>query len=340
MQMTPKERLLCRLEGKPVDKIPNMNITMQFAAQYIGVKYGDFCRDYRVLVEAQKKAAEDFGIDMMSTLSDPYRETFDFGAKVRYQEDYLPAVTEPLIADIEDFDKIHLWDPMQSERMLDRIRAVELFKAQCGDAYPILGWVEGPWAEFTDLADSSEAMMMLFDEPDEVCRAMDVLTQQAIRCALAQVDAGADFIGMGDAAASLISADNYRDYVLPREKKIIEAVHAAGARVKLHICGNINHIVADMVQSGADIVDIDYMVDMKKAIDAAQDRCAICGQINPTDVILQGSVEENRKWTRICVENGNARSIVASGCEIPRMTPPENVMAIHEELLRIAQEEI
>lgn len=52
-----------------------------------------------------------------------------------------------------------------------------------------------------------------------------------------RVEAGADIIGIGDAVASLISADMYERLVMPHEKQIIEAVHGLGARVKLHICG-------------------------------------------------------------------------------------------------------
>ena len=337
MVMTPKERLLARIAGQPVDRIPNLNIVMLFAAQYAGHPYGKFCRDYETLVDGQLKTAEAFGIDILSTMSDSYRETWDFGAKVRYQEDDLPLVEEPLFLDAAQAkEKLRLWDPMTSTRMLDRIRAIRRFKELRGDTYAVLGWVEGPWAEYTDLSDLSESMMQLIDEPELVEEGLDLVTEQAIRCALAQVEAGADMIGMGDAAASLISAGMYRDYILPREKKIIEAVHQAGGLVKLHICGDINHIISDMVDSGADIVDIDYMVDLDRAIALSEGKCAICGQINPTAVILQGTPEENRKQVRYCVEHGNSRSIISSGCEIPRMSPLENVSAIADELCRIS----
>ena len=336
--MTPKERLLARIAGQPVDRIPNLNIVMLFAAQHTGYRYGDFCRNYQVLVDAQLKTAEDFGIDILSTMSDPYRESWDYGACVSFQPDDLPKMNEIYIHDTEEIPaKLKLWDPMQSVRMLDRIHAIEAFKQLRGDTYPILGWVEGPWAEFTDLADISEAMIMLIDEPEEVCSALDLLTQQAIRCAVAQVNAGADIIGMGDAAASLISADMYRTYILPREKQIIDAVHQAGGMVNLHICRDINHIIADMVDSGADIVDIDYMVDMERAVALSQGKCAICSQINPTATILQETEEDVREAVRRCVAAGNNKTIISSGCEIPRMSPEANVTAIAQELKLLGQ---
>lgn len=326
--MTPKERLFARLAGQTVDKVPNLTIVMQFAARYAGIPYGAFCSDYRALVAAQTKTAKDFGLDILSTMSDPYRECFDFGAKVHYREDDLPVCEAPLLLEAGDYRKLSSWDPMQSVRMLDRIRAIELFRQNDGEQYPILGWVEGAWAEFCDLTTVSEGMMMLFDEPETVAEALSVITEQEIRCAKAQLAVGADIIGIGDAVASLISLQQYRDTVMPFEKRMIDAIHAAGGKVKLHICGNITHLLPDMVNLGADIVDIDYMVDYDHAMQLARGKCSICGHINPAAVILQGSVADVEEATRFCLAHGTPTSLVSSGCEVPKMTPVENMAAI------------
>lgn len=334
--MTPKERLFARLAGGKVDRVPNLSIVMLFAAQYAGIPYGRFASNYRSLVEAQTRTAVDFGLDILSTMSDPFRETADFGARVTFPEDDLPRCETLLLDEAGDWKELKPFDPLASGRILDRIRAVELFKRQMGEEYPILGWVEGPWAEFNDLASVGEGMMMLYDEPEEVAAALDFLAEQATRCALAQVEAGADIIGMGDAVASLVNAEMYRGLFMPAEKKVIDAVHSRGAKVKLHICGNINHLLPDMVATGADIIDIDYMVDYEKAIQLAVGKCSICGHINPAQVILQGTPEDVAQWTTYCVEKGDCSSIVSSGCEVPKLTPPENLRAIDRTLRRIA----
>ena len=284
--MTPKQRLFLRMEGKPVDKIPNLNIVMLFAAEYAGIKYGQFCSDYRKLVEAQMRTAEDFQIDILSTMSDPYRETADYGAKIRFCDDDLPICDEIFLKSIKDFEQIRLWNPINSVRMLDRINAIRLFKEKSGNEYPILGWIEGAWAEFNDLTSMDEGMLMLFDEPDAVVQAMEKLTQQGIRCAIAQLDAGADIIGIGDAAASLVSPTTYRQYILPFEKKMVDAIHDCGGKTKLHICGNITHILPDIFTVGSDVVDIDYMVDIREAVTLSNGRCSVCGNLNPVDLIM------------------------------------------------------
>ena len=334
--MNPKERLFARMAGVPVDKIPNLNIVMLFAAQHAGIPYGKFTSDYHFLVEAQLKTAVDFGIDILSTMSDPFRETCDFGAPVRFVEDDLPVCEKSVLLDISDWQKLRKWDPMTSVRTLDRIRAVEMFKREMGEEYAILGWVEGAFAQLCDLATVGDGMMMVMDEPEEASKALRFIADQEIMCAKAQIAAGADIIGIGDAVASLISVDMYRELIMPTEKHIIDAVHQAGAKVKLHICGDITRLLPDMLSLGADIVDIDYMVDYAKTVALSGERSAVCGNLNPAGTLLQGSPDLVREQTMACVAQGDSRSIISSGCEVPRFTPPENVMAVHNTLKEVA----
>lgn len=327
--MNSKERVLARLEGKAVDKIPNLNITMLFAARHGKVPYGIFCSDYRELAKAQLQTARDFKIDILSTMSDPFRETYDYGANVIYQEDDLPVCKGRLLHGPEDLGKLKRWDPLKSVRMLDRIRAVALLKEMAGEEYPILGWAEGALAEFSDLANISEALAMLYEEPEFVEECLEIITEQAIDCSLAQIEAGADIIGIGDACASLIGRELYREFALPYEKRIVDAVHKAGAKVKLHICGNITHLLPDLMEVGMDILDLDYMVDLQKAAKVSEGVCSLCGNVNPM-VILQGPKEKIEEEAKNFLMQTNANSFLSSGCEVPKMTPGEHLMIMDE----------
>ena len=98
--MTPFERIYNRLEGKPVDRAPNLNILMMFAARYINISYDKYCSDYRYLVQANLVCNEKFGIDMLNTMSDPFRETADFGTEIEFPYNSLPVCREHLIKEL------------------------------------------------------------------------------------------------------------------------------------------------------------------------------------------------------------------------------------------------
>ena len=99
--MNSHERILAHLAGQPVDRLPLMPITMQFACDLIGAKYNDYETDYRVLVEGQMCVAEGFEFDYVNTMSDPAREAADCGAVVEYFDNQPVAIVEEqaLLAD-------------------------------------------------------------------------------------------------------------------------------------------------------------------------------------------------------------------------------------------------
>ncbi|NLF03165.1 MAG: uroporphyrinogen decarboxylase, partial [Anaerolineales bacterium] len=144
--------------------------------------------------------------------------------------------------------------------------------------------------------------------------------------ARAQVAAGADIIGLGDAIASQISPGMYRTFALPYEQRVFDAVHQAGALARLHICGNTSRILADMVASGADIIDIDWMVDFHQAAKAFGDGPAPCGNFDPVAIMLQGTPAQVQAAVRACLQMGGPRCFSAAGCEIPDHTPRENLL--------------
>ncbi len=333
--MTPYERFFAMLEGREVDRLPNMNILMFFAAKYINKPFGDFCTDYRVLVEGNIRCAEKFEIDFLSTLSDPVRETADFGTELVISSDDLPHPKQVLLPEIEDVEKLQLFDPYQSVRILDRIKAIELYKKEMGNQYPILGWIEGPLAESSDLRGINNSLMDIVDEDNEELfnLLMEKCTQQAILCAKAQIEAGAHVIGMGDAAASLISRDLYREKVFPYEKRIVDAVHEAGAKLKLHICGDTNRILEEIADLNVDIMDIDWMVDMKRAVEIFEGtRTVVNGNVDPVAIMLNGSVEDVKNAVRKCIVDSKGKAFISAGCEIPKYTPYENLVAFTETL--------
>jgi MtaA/CmuA family methyltransferase len=214
--------------------------------------------------------------------------------------------------------------------MFDRVQAVRLYKQLHGDAYSILGWVEGPAAEAADLRDVSNFMMDLMDDEGYACAVMDRCVEVAIRFAQAQVDGGADTIGIGDAVASQVSPQLYEKFIQPREKQLVSAIQQMGALVRLHICGNITHLLPGIADLHVDILDVDHMVAMSTVRNTVGNRVALAGNIDPVNGILRGtpgSICDQIKATYQAVGNPY---LVNAGCEIPSGTPTENLKSLCE----------
>ena len=334
--MNSYERIMNRFAGKPVDRVPNFSLVMAFAAKQLGVSFGQYCTDYRLLADGAFLCHEKFGFDIVCAISDPMREAEGLGAKVVIPENSVPYSPIKRIQDLKDIDTLKAVDPASSRRMNDRLEAVRLMKQRAGNDIPVVGWVEGALAESCDLMDMQEVFINLLDEPEAIEQMMDVCLEQSIWFAREQVKAGADIIAIGDAASSLIGHNLYKTYALPYQQKMIRAIQDMGVKVKLHICGNLSHVLDLVAQTGADMIDLDYMVDMERAAEIFPKDCCICGNFNPVTVLYQGTPELVKSEVARCKHlQGNDRNCVAPGCEVPRDTPLENMFAFREAMEEI-----
>lgn len=325
--MNSTERLARRLRGEPVDRPPNLDILMNLAAHHIGATMKPYYLDHRVLVAANLAVQPEFSLDVVQAISDPYREAHDLGSEIEFPDDGMPMLARPAILDYPDLKNLRFVAPEDGRRMSDRLEAVRLFRDRVGGEVPIMGWVEGALAEAADVRGINELMVDLVIEPAWVEELLERCCQVEIAFARAQVAAGADIIGLGDAVASLVNPEHYEKYALPYEKRIFDAVHAMGALARLHICGRTAHITHAMVRSGADIIDVDWMVDLERAATTIADRAAVCGNFDPVTVMLQGTPEDAHRATLACARMGGPRWISAGGCEIPDGTPSANLYA-------------
>jgi MtaA/CmuA family methyltransferase len=326
-EMTSKERMVAVLEGLPVDRVPVTPIFMAWAAHYIDRCYRDYYLDGDVLVESQLTMARDFHVDQVSAISDPWREASGYGMEFDYPEEGVGKPKELLLKAPEDIARLELIAIDQAERMQQRVESVGKMTAAVGTTHSVLGWVEGPMAEYVDLRGMESAMVDLMDRPELFHQAAKIIIENAINFARAQVEAGADMIGVGDAAASLVGPQLYAELVLPWQQKLFAAIHEAGATVKLHICGNINKIIADMAQSGADVIDADWMVPLEEARKAVGDEIVLCGNFDPTVVLLQGRAEQVTEAAKECIAEGGEKFYLMPGCEVPPGTSEDNLRA-------------
>ena len=325
--MNSFERFLKRIRGKAVDRPPNFNIMMVYAAHHINQPLSQYYLDYRVLCEANLAVLNDFKLDIVQTISDPYREAADFGVPIEFPEDDLPIRKSPLILEPEDLQNLNPPDPPTGRRMSDRLEGVRFLKEQVGGRVPVMGWVEGALAEAAVLRGVNTLMIDVHDRPEWVLELLEICAEVEISFAKAQIKAGADIIGLGDAIASQISPQMYDRFALPYEQRIFNAVHEMGALARLHICGDTTQILANMVESGADIIDIDWMVDMGLAAKTFGDGPAVCGNFDPVRVMLQSTPEQVHQKVINCLQLGGNRCISAAGCEVPDSTPHENLLA-------------
>lgn len=329
--MNGLERTLSFIKGKKVDHPPFHPIIMRWAASYAGVKYRDFCTIPESKCMAMIKCARDFNIDWVTVMSDPWAEASAFGIEVEYPENDLPLDKGGHLPDALSTASLAKYNPLENRRCMNRLKELEIFSSRLKNELFIVGWVEGPVAEYVDLRRASEAAMDLYLDPDNVEKAMDTIVEGAKDFIALQIKAGAHCIGIGDAFCSQIGPELYLKFAFNRQKELVDHIHKNGAIAKLHICGNTNPILEHMIRTGADIIDIDHLVpSMAQHVNSLSSAQVFSGKSDPVSVIQDG----DRKGIKESVEQdfirSNGKCIVSAGCEITPGTSGENMRAFYD----------
>lgn len=328
--MNSRERIFALLEGRAVDRVPLMPITMMFAADRIQAKYLQYATDYRVLVEAQLRTAERFDLDYVSCISDPARESADLGARLCFFDDQPPAFveSEALVAEKTALQRLKMPDPLSGGRMLDRVKAAALFKEKIGGDKIVEGWVEGPCALAADLRGINALMLDFYDDPQFVHDLLAFVTEVAIVFARAQADAGVDLMGVGDAASSLIGPALFEEFIVPYHVKLVRELGSMGLKTRSHICGNTTRILDQRAGLGYDINDFDSQVPMELARARMGPEAILLGNIPTVAVMERGTAEDVGRAAAACHKACGEKYILSAGCEVPRTTPMENMDAL------------
>ncbi|MDA8335481.1 MAG: uroporphyrinogen decarboxylase family protein [Peptococcaceae bacterium] len=325
--MNAYQRVMAAVSFQPVDKVPVCPFVMAFAAEFAGIPYGRYCTDYRFMATAQAACVKHFGYDIVTADTDAYREAEACGAQLDFPDDDLPVERRPALPERNDFSSLSMPDVYKAARLADKIAGVRELKRLVGREIPVLGWVEAPFQSAAILRGSSNFLLDLYDAPEFTAGLLDFTAELAIAFGRAQIEAGADIIGLGDALASLISETDYRQTAFLPAKRVIESLQSAGARVKYHICGDSNHLLNNIAGLKADIVNVDEKVDLSRARSVLRDTC-LKGNISPSAVLLQGKVDQVLTAAGQCMRTGGRGYILSPGCEVPRHTPVANFAAL------------
>lgn len=331
MQMTSHERYEAVCELREPDRVPVSPFIMTFAARLIGVPYIDYCKSGEVMARAQLECIRRFGYDSVALGSDAVREAEAVGVEIFWQEDEVPGtMPDPFIQSHDDLKKLRLPDPLGPNRMHEQIKALRMLLEELGDDGIVYAWVEAPFQASAMIRNINYFMLDIYENPDLVHELMRFSLEMELAFGLAQVEAGARYVGVGDAVASLTSPRHYEEFNFPYIKELVTGLQKAGARVKYHACGNTKALLPLFAELGPDIINLDSLIDLAEAKAMLGDKICIKGNIDPAGVLLQGTPETVAAAAENCIREVGAGGgfILSPGCEVPRDTPYENLDAL------------
>jgi uroporphyrinogen decarboxylase len=339
--MTGKQRITAALRGESHDRVPVAPIVGQAAAGFCGVSIHEHAHNPRLLAQCQIECARRFGYDAVYISADTWVNAEAVGfPNIEHPNDAPACGHGDWIETVEQIDTLPMPDPGRSGRWPLMIQAVQCAVDLAGDDIAIIAnFDQSPFDLACQLRGITRFMLDLVDDPPFAHRLLAYCAEAVAPYAIALGRAGADVLNTGDSAAggSLIGARMYEEFAWPYEKRVFDSIRReVDTPITLHICGDSRTCLARMASTGAAGLEVDHLVSMAKARAICGEGVALIGNIDPVEVLVRGTPAVVRTACLKCLEEmaGSNRFILASGCAISPLTPPENLAAMVEAVRR------
>jgi MtaA/CmuA family methyltransferase len=335
--MNSNDRILSALAGRPADRTPVMLHNFMMAAREYGVSMKQFREDPVVMAEAMVRSVEKYEFDGILADMDTVTLAGALGVPVDFPDDEPARCRLGILDDLKDWREL---PPVAIENyryVMNWVEAVSLMKRYVGEDICIRGNCDqDPFSLAGMVRGSADWMMDLYTgEEDDKTGLLEYCQEATLQFIRLMAQTGCDMLSNGDSPAGpdLIPPDLYRTYAFPYEKRVVEESHKAGLPYALHICGNTELILEDMIATGADALELDYKTDIHRIAGVFRDRITLIGNIDPSGIIALGTADEVRAKTRelLDIMGKSGRFILNAGCAIPPHTPSENIRAMIDE---------
>ncbi|MDZ8183256.1 MAG: uroporphyrinogen decarboxylase [Nostoc sp. ChiSLP02] len=332
--------LLRAARGEVVDRPPVW--MMRQAGRYMKAyrdlreKYPSF-RDRseipEVAIEVSLQPWRAFQPDGVILFSDIVTPLPGLGIDMDIAEGKGPIIHSPLRTQ----EQIENLRPLEPEAALPFIKTIlQALRSEVGDKSTVLGFVGAPWtlAAYAVEGKGSKTYSiiknMAFSDPTILHQLLTKLADAIAIYARYQIDSGAQVVQMFDSWAGQLSPQDYDTFALPYQQRVFQQVKQThpDTPLILLVSGSAG-VLERMGKSGADIVTVDWAVDMADARARLGKQIKVQGNLDPG--VLFGSKEFIRDRIYDTVRKaGNWGHILNLGHGVLPETPEENVAFFFE----------
>ena len=326
--MTPKQRVMNALAGKPVDRTPVANPTNVSTVELMDLADAPFpaaCRDPELAARLAATGYTELGFDSVMPYFTIIQESSALGCDMQWEEkDNWPTVrmANPIWKGPEDIKLPSGFLEHPDNQAI--IRSIRLLKEEFGDEVAIIGKTMGPWTLAYHVFGVENFLLMTVDDPDMVMRCLDRLKEVSVLFGQAQIAAGADVLTFpAHATGDLVSGEYYKRFLLDIHQEMTQRLDVP---LILHICGNTLDRMDYIAQSGMACFHFDSKNDPQQAMDIVDGRIRMVGNINNPDTLYARGPEEVRQEVYRCLDAGV--DLIAPECAVPLATKLENLIEI------------
>jgi uroporphyrinogen decarboxylase len=336
--ITNTDRFLKACRRQPVDCTPVwfMRQAGRYMAEYRALRQRysllTMCKTPELAAEVTLQPMQRLPVDAAIIFTDLLIPLEPMGVKLVFAPNEGPVIENP-IRGAADVEALRMIDPEAELRFT--LEAIRLVCRELNGKVPLIGFAGAPFTLASYLVEGSgsrhylQTKGLMYHQPATWHTLLDKLASVSTAFLRAQIRAGARAVQLFDSWVGCLAPDDYRTYVLPHTRQVIEGVRDTGVPV-VHFATGAATLLEAMREAGGDVIGVDWRMALDDAWHRLGDDVGIQGNLDPVALFAPLS-ELSRRVDDILQRAGNRPGHIFNlGHGILPETPVEHVQAVAE----------
>jgi uroporphyrinogen decarboxylase len=323
----------CRREAVPYTPIWLMRQAGRYMKEYREVRarmsFLELCKTPELAAEVTVTAAERLGVDAAIIFADILLIIEPMGLQLEFNQGEGPVIHNPVRA-AADVDRLHEVEDVGSLSFV--FAAIRETRSALRQDLPLIGFAGAPFTLASYIVEGGASKnyvhtkSLMYNDGGAWHAMMSLISRGLIKYLNAQIEAGAQAVQLFDSWVGALSTDDYREYVLPHTRNVINGVNS-GTPV-IHFGTGTSALLELMREAGGDVIGLDWRVRLDEGWERIGHDVGVMGNLDP--VALFANQKHLRSQAKLILDQADGRPghIFNLGHGILPETPVENVIAL------------
>jgi uroporphyrinogen decarboxylase len=325
----------CRREPVPSTPIWLMRQAGRYMPEYRAVRaktgFLELCKTPSLAAEVTVTAAERLGVDAAIIFADILLILEPMGVDLEFAHGEGPVIHNP-VREAVDVDRLR---QLEDASALDFVNeAIRQTRRALKPDIPLIGFSGAPFTLASYLTEGGgsknyvHTKRLMYNDRGAWHAMMSLIAASLVKYLNAQIEAGAQAVQLFDSWVGALSPDDYREFVLPHTKAVIESVKP-GVPV-IHFGTGTAALLELMREAGGDVIGLDWRVRLDEGWQRVGHDVAVMGNLDPVALFADREVLLAQARKVLDQAGGRPGHIFNLGHGILPETPVENVIALVE----------
>jgi uroporphyrinogen decarboxylase len=319
----------CRGEKVEYTPVWMMRQAGRYLPEYQAVRnkltFLELCKTPELAAEVTIQPVDILGVDAAILFSDILIPLEAMGLTLEFHEKIGPVFPDP-VRDRQAVARLIIPDP--EEHLGFVLETIRILRRELANKVPLIGFAGAPFTLATYLIEGGsskfffETKKMMFTEPELYGSLLEKITTCTSLYLQAQAAAGAQALQIFDSWAGVLGPGDFGRFALPYVKSIIADLRQTTDVPIIYFANNGATLLDLSKTSGADVLGLDWRLDIAKAVEQIGPHISVQGNLDPIALLLPEK-ELRARVAAILAGGSKARGHICNlGHGIHQFTPP------------------